>query len=233
MKKINSPCFAWIFAWIFSLRSMSAMAQTTEKPGDALLPMPVCTADLPRNVETGPWLALTRHGGQWRLSATQVKSEILPEIESSGSFSNVSSSIVDPVILLRHPAVMTGPVTYHRILKTALPATLPSRLQTKFNHHLYQFRIQPAEEQGGYPLIMLYSEGRMSQLGYMSINKFDEIENHLLWAGDLDHDGRLDLITESGGSQGAQVCVYLSGDARGQELFGEPMCVQTRTYEGC
>ena len=217
--------------WIISLSSIGAFAQATEKSGDTLLPIPVCTADLPQHMETGSWLALARRGGQWRLSATQVKSEALPDMESG--FSAISSSAIKPLVLLRHPGLTAGPVRYHSIVKAALPANLPSRLQTGFNHHLYQFKIQPADEHGAYPLIMLHSEGRLSQLGFMSIDKFDEIENHLLWAGDLDRDGRLDLITESGGMHGASVCVYLSGDARGQEVFGEPMCVQTRTYEGC
>ena len=51
----------------------------------------------------------------------------------------------------------------------------------------------------------------------------------LLWAGDLDRDGRLDVITALTGDDGATMCVWLSSRAAAGEVVGKAACMD-RAY---
>ena len=51
----------------------------------------------------------------------------------------------------------------------------------------------------------------------------------LLWAGDLDRDGKLDVITALTGDDGATMCVWLSSKAAAGELVGKAACMN-RAY---
>jgi hypothetical protein len=47
----------------------------------------------------------------------------------------------------------------------------------------------------------------------------------LLWAGDLDRDGRLDFLVAETGDDGATMCVWLSGRAATGQLAGKAGCM--------
>ena len=47
----------------------------------------------------------------------------------------------------------------------------------------------------------------------------------LLWAGDLDRDGKLDVITALTGDDGATMCVWLSSKAAAGQLVGKAACM--------
>ena len=49
----------------------------------------------------------------------------------------------------------------------------------------------------------------------------------LLWAGDLDRDGRLDFIFEADGNNSGEICVWLSGLAKPGEPVGRAACWRT------
>jgi len=51
----------------------------------------------------------------------------------------------------------------------------------------------------------------------------------LLWAGDLDRDGKLDVITALTGDDGATMCVWLSSKAAAGQLVGKAACMD-RAY---
>ena len=49
----------------------------------------------------------------------------------------------------------------------------------------------------------------------------------LLWAGDLDRDGRLDFIFEGSGNNDCTLCVWLSSRATAGQLVGRAACWRT------
>jgi hypothetical protein len=48
----------------------------------------------------------------------------------------------------------------------------------------------------------------------------------LLWAGDLDHDGKLDFIVANWFDDGGTMCVWLSSRAKAGELAGQAACME-------
>jgi hypothetical protein len=49
----------------------------------------------------------------------------------------------------------------------------------------------------------------------------------LLWAGDLDRDGRRDLIFQADGSNAGEICVWLSSRSKADEPAGQAACWRT------
>jgi hypothetical protein len=54
----------------------------------------------------------------------------------------------------------------------------------------------------------------------------DMLTVRLLWAGDLDHDGKLDFIIANWFDDGGTMCVWLSSRAKAGELAGQAACME-------
>lgn len=184
----------------------------------------------------GRWFGLVAEGGGATLQAVDVR--VTPEVdvivdaagEMTGRRVDVSPAI-DPIVLLRGiPNLRVGavPTSLHRI---SVLADTPR--VTQLGARSYSFRLQCSDVQ----LVhgqrhqecgLLLSDGTRNQLlstytayfeGDVRIWSSEQEAPHILWAGDLDADGRLDLLLDTSNHYNIdEMQLYLSSQAREGEL---------------
>jgi hypothetical protein len=206
--------------------ALSAMLAVT-LPGTAAGRVPAVTllqpggydsADLDLSVlPARGWLALVAHGGHWELVPAKV--ELVPEIRSPDQ--------PTALVLLHGRGLSTGTVP---TLEARLPdgVSTPeldpagkgaSHLGLSFNAHRYRLRLlahgpdRPRE-------LALEDDHTRTRLDT------DTDQATVMWAGDLDGDGHLDLIisTDHEDGQSADTCLYLSSAAAKGQLVKQVSC---------
>ena len=175
-------------------------------------------------------LALTVVGGLWNLVPTTLAAKVT-DTDGKGRPQAVAITATPAGALayLRLPGLVEGKVDTpdmrfkdnERDLESA-PVALPFKGAT--------WRFEPRDK------AVWLTDGTRRQ-------KFADIEQRpagvapddwahgdaLLWAGDLDRDGKLDVITALTGDDGATMCVWLSSKAAAAELVGKAACMN-RAY---
>jgi hypothetical protein len=192
------------------------------------------------------WLALHRVGETWVLSPTRVKAK---RVDSSLAEYDVeiSSGRRDALALIRLPDVQPGavrtPAGWERFLGLENGAH-PSAGTVKdaatgdiwFNGMRYRFELRKireklsADQEDGStdewlssPLDIVAGKRRTS-IGESGAFTSSDDMNRIIWMGDLDRDGRLDFIVDTGGKNSSGLCLYVSKGANGSELLKAPYC---------
>lgn len=176
------------------------------------------TADLDvSTLPTSGWLALVERGGRWELVPAKV--DLAPEIHSPDQ----SKALV----FLHARRFSAGRVS---TLAMKLPDGVDTpkedpdgkgkdRLELMFNRRRYRLTLFAPNPDAERSLVL--DDGRSSV-----VLDTDTDSAQIMWAGDLDHDGRLDLIisTDHEDGRSADTCLYLSSAARKHRLVKEVAC---------
>ncbi|GAB3781241.1 hypothetical protein [Dyella agri] len=163
------------------------------------------------------WLALVKRGGHWELVRTKI--DLDPEIHSS--------SQPEALVFLHARRLSAGRV---RTLAMQLPdgVDLPetaadgkgkNQLAMRFGAQRYRLILSAQGSDAGSNLVL--DDGRTRTL-----LDTDTDSAQLMWAGDLDHDGRLDLIisTDHEDGRSADTCLYLSSAAGKHQSVKKVAC---------
>ena len=185
------------------------------------------------------WLALSPINGQWQLMATVVQSTPVVHHLSKGRTTEldaleITSSAPNALLLLKIPGLTSGKVqsvaktksdveneTYHYGIDPKGKA-----INLKLNGKNYVLRANTK----GYLRVSLGSQ--ISPLGLGKINSKraeDELLSaaDLVWAGDLNRDGGLDVIVRSNTLYSHATCVFLSTGTATNWKLGKPYCVDS------
>ena len=124
----------------------------------------------------------------------------------------------DALFLLRHSTLRAGKVETPRLeLKD-------NQLRPRDGHVNIQWRGK------GYRFIEsgldveFVSDNTKTRLGQLRKANDDEYYSSLVWAGDLDRDGQLDVIVQYSSYDTQKVCLYLSSVASQGSLVKEVSC---------
>jgi hypothetical protein len=161
------------------------------------------------------WLALQMRDGRWQLVPTELKSErvkdlLLDEGEQKTGI-KITSLHKDAIAYLRLPTITPGVVNAASVwFKKDAPHNIAAKqkpLRINFNRQRYELAATSsyAYIKNGTQSTLL-EEFRAGEGG--ELNKLE-----LVWAGDLDRDGKLDLITSKSGYNTGALCLHLSSKA--------------------
>lgn len=201
-----------------------------ESVSDAVFLQPTTThvGETPLKPGKG-WLALVPKGTGWELVSTELQSK---RVDSSITLYDVelTSDRKDAIAFIRLPGTKAGAVV------TPFPAFDPSRFaSTSFSFGPSKYRIYVKELRQNNDLgngktetikfgeLHISSGNRDTALGLVGDGPSDSMSS-IKWLGDLDGDGKLDVITDDQGSNSGGACLHLSGAAKGKELFGPAIC---------
>lgn len=187
------------------------------------------------------WLALRKGKNGWELVETAVKARKVPG--NTDYDIEIKNTHKDAIALFRLPQLSPGPVATPKLPKGILDTNFhktdgryPS-FSVQFNSAEYQFKgarrkvrfsYQGRESTSAYDAVVVQSGSRSSNIGDSggdsSETDSDNNSIRVLWIGDLDMDGKLDLITSATGTNTTGLCLYLSSEAKGNQLFGRQVC---------
>lgn len=185
------------------------------------------------------WFALVPEGNGWELVKTELKSR---RVEGGITLYDVELSSTHPkaIAFFRLPEMKPGPVSVPgAILKMPLfdfqrmaNRAYPKRTLT-FDGNQYHFYVKELstliDDGNGKSSLVKYGELHVrmgdydAPLGLTGDSPWDDYAK-ITWVGDIDGDGKLDLITNVQGSNSGGSCLYLSGAATGKQLFGPATC---------
>jgi hypothetical protein len=150
------------------------------------------------------WLGLVPGANGWRLEPESLKWD-----ETRGE---LTSAFPGTLAFLSHPAIRAGVVTTPDMKFRGQPRAIRSprfALQIPFAGREYDVTVVDG-------IAVVRSGNQRTSIGRVDPGTQPEDDAYwveLLWAGDLDRDGRLDFIVEEHeAALGAQTCLYLSGD---------------------
>lgn len=212
------------FAFAILLLTMSASAQPPSARWQLLDHGTYHGNEAPSAPGTG-WLALTAVGGVWRLEptvvrATQVHDVVLDE-EDQKTGLEISSNYSDSLALLRLPGLKAGKVDTPNMKFKGTPRTIstgdrPLRLSFKGDDYV----ITAVDSE-----IYLQSGEQKTLLPNLSAGGSESDDStSLLWAGDLDGDGKLDLLFAYSGYNNGGICLYMSVGAGNAALVKQVAC---------
>ncbi len=200
--------------------------------------------------------AVARHGERWlalrvqaddarldtaRLRVKTVFDELL-DAEGQATGSEVGSDKTDVVTYLRGTGLHVGPLAQARIEDTAGDSGLVAQTLT-LGDKAYRLatRCEAAVAESGFMCEIVLIEGERSQTlvrmtaqqmeGRPGLMLGDDASPHLIFAGDLDRDGKLDLIFDTTDHYNvSRPVLFLSGAADGDELL---QAVAEHSAVGC
>ncbi|HSC80147.1 MAG TPA: hypothetical protein VLC08_07330 [Chitinolyticbacter sp.] len=180
---------------LFALLASSASAQSWS----LLIPGQYHGGEAP--AEPGPgWLALVERDGNWSLQATLILAEPVFDVllDQTGETSGVriATPAQDALALLRHPALRAGDVSQSGGDGEVLDQSGVALSLGAQHYQLARTDTGLLLRQGNTPMPLATLEPEDSAT--------------LRWAGDLDRDGRLDLLIEFSGDNRLARCAYLS-----------------------
>ena len=152
------------------------------------------------------WLALIAKDGHWELTPAKVNIE--NEV--------VSSDQPHALVLLHERTLTPGKVTTPNIkfLKNPKRMSLAGQSMIAFVYNGANYRV--SFNKSG---VIILQSGKMATI----LDQHRE-EASLVWAGDLDKDGKPDLIIDSGTEKNSTYCLYLSGTAGEKALVKKMGC---------
>lgn len=221
---------------------LGPLVLTAVLSGYAIQPPGAFHGDEPVARDGEAWLALQVEAGHaalvpTRLQVHEVHDALLDDAgESSGR--EVGSALgEDGLVFLRGPGLHAGPV---RMAPFAPAERLGARPDygIRFDGRAYRLEVEcvpapdPAPEQQQFACVLVLGSGgdrqRLFELrGYVEpgsdeVITSDDGKARLLFAGDLDRDGRLDLIFDTSDHYNvSRPTLFLSSLARPGELVGE------------
>lgn len=170
-----------------------------------------------------PAMALVERNGNWQLLPTQLQ----PYVDEFGALTEIGSSRADARLNLVDVRLHAG----------AVPSVLPINAESTCYNAPYEPKVftQTLLQTGGYHLECRgNAEGRYHlQLSTAKVsqtlpdNDSPSGSWQLIWAGDLDRDGKPDLVSEYSVEGGYCQQIMLSADAASDQLVavGKPHCL--------
>ena len=181
------------------------------------------------------WLALRVQADDARLDTTRLRvntvfDELL-DAEGQATGSEVGSDKADVLTYLRGTGLHAGPVVQALIEDTAGDSGLVAQTLT-LGDKAYRLatRCEVAVAEGGFMCGIMLIEGERSQTlvrmtaqsveGRPGLMLGSDASPHLIFAGDLDRDGKLDLLFDTTDHYNlSRPVLFLSGAAEGDELL--------------
>lgn len=221
---------------------MWAMLLMAGLSGYAIQPPGAFHGDEPVARDGEIWLALQVQGDRTELVSTRlqvrtVRDELLDAPDQTTGREVSSAFGQDAMLFLRGENLMPGPVQAARVTPTGPDQPVPLRYTIHFGNHDYRIRpdCTPAPAQDGqaqfHCKLLLEGGGKIQSLvamtGYSppgddAILLGDDGRVKLLFAGDLDRDGQLDLIFDTSDHYNVmQPTLFLSTQAQPGELVHE------------
>jgi hypothetical protein len=168
------------------------------------------------------WLALTTIDGSWHLVPTTVKAERIHDVvvDDAGGKTRIriSAESAGPIALFRLPNLTPRKAgaaeTGFEGDANKLPPAIPLRLLFRGESHQLE---APKSE------VYLRKGSLRTELRNIYVGGFDN-EARLLWAGDLDGDGALDLLVQRGAYNSSGTCLSLSSGTRPGVLVRQIAC---------
>jgi hypothetical protein len=183
----------------------------------------IWASDVPENPE-GEWLALCSRGARYSLVAGSWERTVEPMPGGRGLVQGTHSACAEPLLLVRGGGLKTRRRVATAKLGSVRGTFSPSRERADiadpftFGRQRGVMMHRRIGEEGGFALDL--------QLGGVS-QRLSEVSNsddgsvRVNWAGDLDGDGRLDVIVSTHLGKGAgEDSLYLSTLAKPGELVG-------------
>ncbi len=207
------------------LLALCAVAATPALADDlprVLFPGPVQGLDLPnigQDIKSVNYIALYEKGGKFFLGEARVTFEM----------ENIKSTQPDAIVFMRGLRLKTGEVPTATISWKGMGNSV-----TQGSKPRQYFHIRGATDEVGISFnSQAYSIARgksgfiLRGTGGKTVMYKDNEDLIVLWAGDLDGDGKLDLIVESTAFEGknAVKCVWLSSRAKVSELVVQYDCM--------
>lgn len=203
-----------LFIAVSLLFCLGAQAQTDPKEWQHLLiPMQYHGDEAPIHPGTG-WFALIAVGGVWRLEPAIVRSkrvfDPVLDAEDQKTGLEISSNQEGTIALLRFDGIKGGKVDTPDMKFNNEEELYPKigKPPLKISFKKIEYRLE------AFPSGLHLKSG--SKASSLSDTKFDGLSDDfasLLWAGDLDRDGKLDLLISYNGDNWYSVCLYLSSGA--------------------
>lgn len=172
------------------------------------------------------WLALQKTDRGWELVPTMVKTLVVPSA-GGGLLVDVSSPLPRVQAMLKNSKLKAGPVDTIKLADGSLQPTFAKGAGGYADVTVSQrpehqgFKVSPLTSDG--PLIV-FTSGAGEKLKSTVIGKapFTPTSNYtaVFWMGDLDRDGKIDLIT-SESEQPSTLRVWLSSEAKGKEALAQ------------
>lgn len=206
------------------LMSFSLQAQPTPAEWQFLIPNQYHGDEAPAEAGTG-WLALISVGGIWRLEPTTVRSkrvfDAVLEAEGDKTGIEISSSYGEALALLRFPNMKPGKVDTPNMKFKESPRFLsatgsPLKIMFKGNEYVIETSSSGVYLRNG--------KQKTALSGLSPGSAESEDSSSLLWAGDLDGDGLLDLLFSYSGYNNGGACLYLSAGAGEGVLVKKAAC---------
>lgn len=173
------------------------------------------------------WFALVPASGQWRLETSIVRAKrVVDEIAGDNSGIKITSSQPNTLVLLKFPGLKAGRVATPnmkfidnpRLLELQNPA-----IEIEFAGEKHFVGIQKS---GVY-----LKKGKQKQILHDAKEVKDpDFTASILWAGDVDGDGKLDFFFETTTLNSNSKCMYLSSVADTGTLVKQIGC---QTSSGC
>ena len=205
--------------------SMTGLTHAETREEDAGLFMPGQYRDIDVSLNLGGrWLALAPVEGLWHLVPTKVVTQLVhdPVLDSEGEKTGIQISAKEPNALallkisrLRPGKVDTPNMRFHGNPRDITPSkgvTIPYK---GVAHQVIVVRGK----------LFLVRGLKRSKLDWLRLTRDFSERARLLWAGDLDGDGKLDLLVDYyERSDYAGACLFLSSSAEDGALLGRVVC---------
>jgi hypothetical protein len=158
-----------------------------------------CQGDCIAGQKRRSWLALVPGPAGWTLMPARLKFPV-------NDADDLGSNVKDAEFYLSHPALVPGHAStpdmrFKGQRRSLGPDSQPLRLDFHGRH--YEITMDGSA-------VTLHEGARKSVLGDVDVQRNEHSDITLLWAGDLDGDGQLDLIIQSAGEKSAATCLLLS-----------------------
>ncbi|WP_325088315.1 hypothetical protein [Burkholderia contaminans] len=166
----------------------------------------------------GGWLGLIPDRHRWKLAPARVRFEPSPP---SGDIVDIKSDLRKAVALFRCKSLRQGKI---EAANMAFPkdgkAIEPGAAPLRFGFHGRRYALRHTLPGA----VIVEGDGKRSVLHDFGGNT-PPFSASLVWAGDLDRDGRLDFLLEFESDLGASFCLFTSGSAKENELVGGAGCM--------
>jgi hypothetical protein len=183
------------------------------------------------------WLALRVHEGDARLDSTRLRVkrvfDVIADAEGEATGQDIQSDIGDVLTYLRGPGLHAGKVVAAVVEDQSDAGLIAQTLSLGNRRYRIATRCEADKTTAGVFAcgVDLVEGERRQRLVEMSAQSFDnsgdgrlqlgdDASPHVVFAGDLDRDGRLDLIFDTSNHYNlSHPVLFLSGAAEGDELL--------------
>ncbi|KVC62353.1 hypothetical protein WI72_11310 [Burkholderia ubonensis] len=165
------------------------------------------------------WLGLAPNRNYWALAPAHIRFE---PVQWSGEVVDVTSNLDKAIALfhckpLKAGKIETANLSFSNGERQIEPRAKPLRFG--FRGRQYDLRYTASGS------VTAEGDGKRSILHDFG-GSTAPFRASLIWAGDIDRDGRLDFLMEFESDIGANFCLFTSGRARERELVGRAGCME-------